>query len=298
MSDPLVVDVHVHLFQQPDDPLRDSYEIWEYGPGADVEAGDRSGTVADLTNSLAARPDTHCVVLGMFVPDTTALGQPDGVDVESQRIRDENEWLLAVAEASPHLTPLIASDPSVLGGQAGAEHLRAAAARGAKGTKVHPVLQGFHPSDPRLNAVYATCEEEGLTVLSHSGTTRGSRQLSNPFAFSAVLDEHKDLHLVLAHLGGASWHEIAEFASAYPSVSFDLCEIIAWTGSPNAPSRDQLGRLIRDIGSDRVLFGTDFPWYELDATIDQLMDLPHLSDEERRGILGENAARRMELRVA
>jgi predicted TIM-barrel fold metal-dependent hydrolase len=47
-----------------------------------------------------------------------------------------------------------------------------------------------------------------------------------------------------------------------------------------------------------VLFGTDFPWYELDATIDQLMDLPHLSDEERRGILGENAARRMELRVA
>jgi predicted TIM-barrel fold metal-dependent hydrolase len=44
-----------------------------------------------------------------------------------------------------------------------------------------------------------------------------------------------------------------------------------------------------------VLFGTDFPWYELDRTIDQLMELPHLSDEERRGILGENAIRRMGL---
>jgi predicted TIM-barrel fold metal-dependent hydrolase len=209
----------------------------------------------------------------------------------------ENEWLLRVAEDSPHLTPLIASDPAALGGHAGADHLRAAAARGAKGIKVHPILQGFHPSDPRLDPTYAVCEQEGLTVLSHSGTTKGPRQLSNPFAFSAVLDAHPTLHLVLAHLGGASWHEVAAFAAAYPSASFDLCEIIAWTGSPNAPSRDQLGRLIRDIGSDRVLFGTDFPWYELDATIDQLMDLPHLSDEERRGILGENAVRRLGLAV-
>jgi predicted TIM-barrel fold metal-dependent hydrolase len=298
MSDPLVVDVHVHLFQEADDPLRDSYEIWEYGPAGEVETGERGGTVADLTNSLAARPDTHCVVLGMFVPDAAVLGQSDGAALETQRLQEENEWLLSAAERSPHLTPLIASDPTVLGGGAGAEQLRAAAERGAKGTKIHPVLQGFHPSDPRLDDLYTACEEGGLTVLSHSGTTRGSRQLSNPFAFAAVLDEHPGLHLVLAHLGGASWPEIAEFAAAYPSVSFDLCEIIAWTGAPNAPSRDQLGRLIRDIGSDRVLFGTDFPWYELEATIDQLMDLPHLSDEERRGILGENAARRMGLRVA
>jgi hypothetical protein len=298
MSDPLVVDVHVHLFQQPDDPVRDSYEIWEYGPSEGVETGDRRGTVADLMGALDERRNTRCVVLGMFVPDRTALGQSDGPDREAQRLRDENSWLLAQTEGSPHLTPLIASDPSVLGGQAGAEHLREAAARGARGTKVHPVLQGFHPTDPRLSALYAVCEEEGLTVLSHSGTTKGPQQLSNPFAFSAVLEAHPDLHLVLAHLGGASWHEIAEFAAAYPSVSFDLCEIIAWTGAPNAPSRDQLGQLIHDIGAHRVLFGTDFPWYELDTTIDQLMELPHLSDEERRGILGENAIRRMGLPAA
>jgi predicted TIM-barrel fold metal-dependent hydrolase len=78
-------------------------------------------------------------------------------------------------------------------------------------------------------------------------------------------------------------------------VSFDLCEIIAWTGSPGGPTADQLGRLIREIGAERVLFGTDFPWYEVDRTIDQLMALPHLSDEECRGILGENAVRRVGL---
>lgn len=109
------------------------------------------------------------------------------------------------------------------------------------------------------------------------------------------MDEHPGLHLLLAHLGGASWHQVAEFAAAYPTVSFDLCEIIAWTGAPGAPTADELGRLLLDIGPERVFFGTDFPWYELDQTIDQLMSLPHLSDEQRHGILGENAVQRMGL---
>ena len=41
---------------------------------------------------------------------------------------------------------------------------------------------------------------------------------------------------------------------------FDCCEIIDWTGSPNGPSEVELARLIRDIGSHRVVMGSDFPW--------------------------------------
>jgi len=290
LSDPTIVDVHVHVFEEADDPMRDGYEIWEYGERADVEFGQRRGTVDDLLDALADEPDAHCVVLGMFVPqaETASHSLPD-------RLRDYNEWILSTARQSPRLAALIAADPSVLGGKAGAEHLRMAADQGARGIKVHPVLQGFFPADPRLDETYSVCEELGLTVLSHSGSTRTDPQRADPFAFSAVMEAHPRLHLLLAHLGGASWHQVREFAAAYPSVSFDLCEIIAWTGAPGAPTADELGLLIRDIGAERVLFGTDFPWYELDRTIDQLMNLPHLSDEERRGILGENAIRRLGL---
>ena len=63
------------------------------------------------------------------------------------------------ARHSPHLTPLIAADPSVLGGRAGAEHLRRSADAGAKGIKVHPVLQKFLPGDSRMDEIYAVCEE-------------------------------------------------------------------------------------------------------------------------------------------
>jgi predicted TIM-barrel fold metal-dependent hydrolase len=312
LSDPTVVDVHVHVFADAADPLRDGYDIWEYGERDGVEFGERRGTVDDLLGALTGSPCSHCVVLGMFVPDaemaTGRQAMPAALDGDEavawevelrralpERLRAYNQWILSTAQQSPHLTPLVAADPNVLGGEAGAAHLRWAAEAGAKGIKVHPVIQGFFPDDPRLNASYDACEELGLTVLSHSGTSRANPQFADPFAFASVMKAHPRLHLLLAHLGGSSWHQIREFAAAFPTVSFDLCEIIAWTGAPGAPTADELGRLIRDIGAERVLFGTDFPWYELDRTIDQLMELPHLSDEERRGILGENAVRRMGL---
>jgi hypothetical protein len=290
MSDPQVVDVHVHLFERPDDPLRDGYDIWEYGAHDGVAFGTRRGTLADLEAALVTAPVAHCVVLGMFDPHP---GEPG----EADRLRAYNEWVLGSTAGSPQLTPLVAADPTTLPGRGGADHLRECAARGAKGIKIHPVLQGCAPDDPRLDPTYDVCVELGLTVLAHSGTTRGHGPASDPFAFCAVLEAHPALHLVLAHLGGASWRQVAPFAAAYPAASFDLCEIIAWTGAPGAPSADELGRLIRQVGAERVLFGTDFPWYELDRTVDQLMTLPHLSDEERRGILGENAIRRMGLEV-
>jgi uncharacterized protein len=308
VSDPTVVDVHVHVFPEPDDPMRDGYEIWEYGELPDVVFGERRGTVDDLLASLDEQPGAHCVVLGMFVPEAEmpkaaadremAWNEDSEAELRAllpDRLHAYNEWILATSDLSPHLTPLIAADPSVLGGTSGAAYLGRAAERGARGIKVHPVAQGFFPDDPGMNETYSLCEQLGLTVLSHSGTTRGTPQFADPFAFAPVMEAHPHLHLLLAHLGGSSWHQVREFAEAFPSVSFDLCEIIAWTGAPGAPTADELGRLIRDIGAERVLFGTDFPWYDLDRTIDQLMHLPHLSDEERRGILGENAVRRMGL---
>ena len=296
MPDPLVVDVHVHVFAEADDPMRDGYEIWEYGERSDVEFSERRGTVDDLLDSLVDSPCAHCVVLGMFVPEVEIgsagrLPCPNGCAPTTS-----GSWPRRASHPGSRRwwrpTPRYWVEeraPSTCGWPP---------SRGPEGSRCTRSSRRFLPDDPRMTETYAVCEELGLTVLSHSGTSHAAPQWADPFAFSAVMEAHPRLHLLLAHLGGASWHQIREFAAAYPTVSFDLCEIIAWTGAPGAPTSDELGRLIRDIGAERVLFGTDFPWYEVDRTIDQLMDLPHLSDEERRGILGENAVRRMGLVIA
>jgi predicted TIM-barrel fold metal-dependent hydrolase len=112
-----------------------------------------------------------------------------------------------------------------------------------------------------------------------------------------VLAAYPGLVLVLAHLGGASWKQTADLARAYPQAVFDLCEIIEWTGAPSAPTAEELGHLIREIGSERVMLGTDFPWYDLDRTVDLVTALPGLSVGERESILGANAARILHLEV-
>ena len=102
---------------------------------------------------------------------------------------------------------------------------------------------------------------------------------------------------MLAHLGGGSWRQTLEIAETFANVYFDCCEIIEWTGGTNAPNDHELAQLIRDIGPDRVMMGSDFPWYDLDHTIMRVMELPLLSDEEKLEIIGSNAVRILGIEV-
>jgi predicted TIM-barrel fold metal-dependent hydrolase len=195
------------------------------------------------------------------------------------------------------MTAFVAADPRVLGGKAGASHVADMHRLGARGIKIHPVAQAFMPDDPGMDQIYSECEERDLGVIAHAGASKGATEWAEPRAYAAVLAAHPRLNLVLAHLGGARWRQARELAEGFANVSFDLCEIIAWTGAPGAPTRDQLGRMIALIGSDRVLFGTDFPWYDVESTIDQVLDLPHLSHDEKEAILGANAIRTLGLNL-
>jgi predicted TIM-barrel fold metal-dependent hydrolase len=189
-------------------------------------------------------------------------------------------------------------DPTVLGGDPGAAHLREMVERhGARGVKIHPVVQRFLPDDPRMQPIYQVCVDLAIPILSHSGSDREGAGFAEPTAFAAVLRRFPDLNLVLAHLGGGAWRQTAAFANAFPGVSFDLCEIIAWTGARNAPSTNELAKLILDVGSRRVMLGTDFPWYDLGDTANRVMDLPLLSHEQKTEMLGANAARILRLPV-
>jgi hypothetical protein len=177
------------------------------------------------------------------------------------------------------------------------EHLREMAGRGARGVKLHPVVQKFEANDPRMHPVYQTCIEMGLTVLSHTGPARGGEPFAEVPAFAPMLRDFPGLSVVLAHLGGGKWHDTLAIAQAFPNVAFDLSEIIEWTGAPNAPSARELATLIREIGPERIVLGSDYPWYEPARTAELVLALPGLSPAEKNAILGENAARILRLPV-
>jgi predicted TIM-barrel fold metal-dependent hydrolase len=316
MTGPVKVDVHMHLYPSAasGDWWKSGYEIWEYGDKDGVTFSRFSGTVDDALQAMEEAGFSHGIVVNLlsvdlFREEALAL-LPDGLhgderaraaaEIEAtiaDRFRAFNRWLVDALAPVRQLTPYVGVDPWALTPEENVEHLRDMADRGARGIKLHPVAQRFEPDDPRMRPVYDTCEELGLVVLSHTGSAPGGEPFAEPRAFAEVLRAHPRLEVVLAHLGGGSWRQTVALAQAFPQVGFDLCEIVEWTGAPNAPGEEDLARMIREIGPERVMLGTDFPWYDLGRTVELVMGLPLLSTEEKERILGANAAGRLALDV-
>lgn len=301
MADGLRIDCHMHLYETKAAGRREkeTYEIWEYGAKPDVVFSPLDGDIADAEAAMTSADFDHGVIANLF-----AIALLDdqlrsaSTAVQAERLVAFNRWACELAATRSQLSVFLAADPTVLGGDAGATHLREMVERhGARGVKIHPVLQRFMPDDSRMHPTYQTCIDLGIPVLSHSGSARGGATYAEPMAFANLMRSFPDLTLVLAHMGGGAWRQTAAFAEAFPQVSFDLCEIIAWTGAPNAPSSRELAKLILDVGPQRVMLGTDFPWYDLADTASRVMDLPLLSREQKAAMLGANAARILRLPV-
>ena len=210
------------------------------------------------------------------------------------RIIDEliafNRWNCDIARKHPGLVPFIAADVNAFESSVCAQHVRDMVEdHGAAGVKLHGAFQGFDMSDERLWPVYDTCQELALPIIAHSGPDRDRSGFAEPRAFANMLKAFPHLRMVVAHLGGATWKQTVEIAQTFPNTYFDCCEIIEWTRSTHGPTDKQLAQMIIDIGPERVMMGSDFPWYDLDHSIERVFSLPLLSQEQKERIIGANA---------
>ena len=64
-----------------------------------------------------------------------------------------------------------------------------------------------------------------------------------------------------------------------------------WIYIGKGPTPAQFAQLVRDVGADSVMLGTDFPWWDPIDCVERVMDHPLLAQEEKKAILGENAVR-------
>ena len=89
--------------------------------------------------------------------------------------------------------------------------------------------------------------------------------------------------MVGAHLGGWSvWDEAVDTLVDLPNLYVDTCSCFAFM------DRQKVRDIILAYGTDRVLFGTDYPMWPMEDEIDALLSL-NLSEADNRKILAENA---------
>lgn len=174
------------------------------------------------------------------------------------------------------------------------ERLGQVAALGLKGLKLHPTLQGFDPLDPRLDAFFERAAALQLPLLVHTGTSGvGARQpggqglridVCQPMRWDPVAARFPSLKILLAHVGWP-WHLEAVAMALHKTNVF--IDISGWKYKylPAEILREMKGRL-----QEQVLFGTDYPMFELLAQL-QEFDALGLPQAVAVKILKENAMR-------
>ena len=163
---------------------------------------------------------------------------------------------------------------------------------GLHGIKLHPDYQGFMIDDPKLDVLLDAIAQTGLPVVFHAGFDVVSPDLVHcaPKAALKMFKRHKDLKVILAHLGGNDrWDEVYDTLAGVDGELYFDTAFTSW----NCPD-EMMQKIIDRHGVDRILFASDLPWDSPDKIRQKIMRLK-LSDDAKEKILGLNAQRLLRL---
>ena len=296
---PPVIDVHVHLTRT----VRQEKVVF---PRTDYPDEWRWANEERVSEYLTAESvDAIVAVNYMVVPDMfeqRRARDPEAAEHEiwdelRGRVRDFNTWILDVHRADPRVIPFVCCDIGTWRDtDTLMEELERCIGLGAMGVKMHPGLGRYFPGDTRMFPLYARLEEAGLPILSDTGSLRrgpGDDVYGMPDHFLPVFERFGRLSLIMAHMPSAYWDQRLRIARDHPQVLFDTAggfdeERYGARDGRRACTLSDAARIIREIGVERVLFGSDAPSGDQRPQIHQLLR-SGLGDGEVEAVLGGNA---------
>ncbi len=202
-----------------------------------------------------------------------------------------NDYLLeSVLRYPTRLVGFCAVQPSA--GDAAIAEMERCAAAGARGIgELRSDVQGFDlAGDTTMKPLVDALTKHDLILLTHASEPVGheypGKGSITPGTLYSLIVRFPGLKLVCAHWGGGLpfYALMPEVEKALASVFFDTAATV-FLYSPQI--FEQASRI---IGSDKILFGTDYPLMHQNRVIDQVRS-SSLSEEDQAAILGGNAER-------
>lgn len=145
------------------------------------------------------------------------------------------------------------------------------------GLKFHPELHGVPLNDPRYYPALDFAQKRGLLVLSH---TWGASQFNAAAHVRTVAERWPNIRLLLGHSLHGDWDSAVALANEFPNLYLELTALF--------DDRGILEKFAAEAGSERMLFGTDLPWFDPQQAVGALLSA-HLSDEDLHNICHRNA---------
>jgi predicted TIM-barrel fold metal-dependent hydrolase len=277
-----LVDVHLHAARLP--TLKPAWRTWaqDFGDTGLIDAVyDADGTVdpARFDAYLAAEGVDVALLFAEYSPKVTGIQAVEDLlplTAHSDRMR-------LVANVNPHLHYPVE------------EELARQLGLGAVACKVHPVHGGFPANDRAMYPAYALCQDAGIPLVVHCGTSTfpGSMNAyADPILLDDVLREFRSLDVVLAHGGRGWWYDAAAFlALSHERVWIEL------SGLPPSRLRDYYARQSWSRLTRKMIFGTDWPGVPGIARNARAVAALCPSDEVAKLVLAGNAARVYNLKL-
>jgi aminocarboxymuconate-semialdehyde decarboxylase len=198
---------------------------------------------------------------------------------------------------------------------------------GLRGAAVGASVADDEFSDPKFHPFWAKAEELGVLIFIHPQSTpdlarrfKGNGWLANTIGnpldttialshliFEGTLDRFPGLKICSAH-GGGYLPSYAPRSDNSLRVAPDMDTGVKLKKKPTEYLRqmyydtlvftsEALRHLAAEVGSNRLVIGTDHPIPWQAKSIDHVLKAPGFSDKERRAILGETAARLLGIKL-
>ena len=272
----MIIDSHTHIFSPRVISRREEYTRRDpcfamlYGtPGAKL------ATVEELLSSM----DRH--EIGMSV--IAGIGW-----VSHDLCVESNDYILECLGRYPgRLIGLAAIQPGA--GDAALKEVERCVGGGVRGIgELRPDVQGFDMTHDSLGDIARYLASHNLAWLSHAsepvGHTYPGKGAVTPETLYPFILRYPELKIILAHWGGGLpfYALMPEVKAALKNVFFDTA------ASPFLYDRAVYRQAIDNLGSGRVLFGSDYPLMSPGRVLDEIKS-SGLPADAAPAVLGENA---------
>lgn len=153
---------------------------------------------------------------------------------------------------------------------------------GLAGISVHPMLEGYYLDTPlRIEPIFEILDDRRALCLMHCSPDPGSGE--SPAAVRAVVSKYTSVTTFLGHafITPKQQADAIEIVLEFPHVYLD----VAYQSDP-----EMTESLVRAVGSERVVFGTDQPFYPPGDVLRSVLDA-EISDVDKDNILFANVNR-------
>ncbi len=243
----MIVDIHSHAWRYPDH-FSDDFRH-------QAQAA-RGGIEFDLTVDYQAYRKT--AVEQMVTVVFGGKARRSGLWVD-------DEFVAQYVQQDTHrLIGFLSVDPTQSGWQ---DELRYGHQElGLRGIKLLPMYAGFLPCDPSLDPLWAYATEHSLPVLLHTGTTfiaQAPLECTLPRHLDQVAISFPKVRIIMAHLGHPYEGECIVTIRKHPNVYADISAL-----HYRPYQLYQSLMLVQEYGVwHKVLFGTDYPFTDVNASI-------------------------------